>query len=302
MSTNSTENSNFPWRNATLLAGPTASGKSSLALDIARKNDGIIINTDSMQVYDVLRVLTARPSIEDEKSLPHHLYGHVHPASPYSTGNWLRDVEALLSTLSPEQHVIFVGGTGLYFRALLGGLSPMPMVNDEVRLHWRERLIHEGAAVLHRELEKQDADVAKTLNPSDGQRIARALEVIDATGKSILWWQNQKGQSLVAAESVDRIVIEPDREILKTRIAKRFDQMVDEGALGEVEAINALEISSAMPAMKAIGVKQLSDYLAGTQTLDTAIELSKIATRQYAKRQMTWFRNQLGDNWRRVQL
>jgi tRNA dimethylallyltransferase len=290
-----------PWRNATLLAGPTASGKSSLALDIAQKKNGVIINTDSMQVYALLRVLTARPDVEDEKVVPHHLYGHIHPSEPYSTGNWLRDVEALLASLSPDQHVIFVGGTGLYFRALLGGLSPMPEVSDDIRQYWRERLNNEGAARLHQVLTDKDAAVAETLNPSDGQRIARALEVVDATGKSIGWWQNQKGFPLVDPGQAERLVIAPDRKILKQRIATRFDQMMDEGALAEVEALNELGLSDSMPAMKAIGVQQLSDYIEGEKTLDEAIELSKIATRQYAKRQMTWFRNQLDDSWQRLE-
>lgn len=301
MNADSNNKTTMPWRNATLLAGPTASGKSSLALDIAQKKNGVIINTDSMQVYALLRVLTARPDAEDEKVVRHYLYGHIHPSEPYSTGNWLRDVEDLLATLSPDRHVIFVGGTGLYFRALLGGLSPMPEVSDDVRQYWRSRLNNEGAASLHQVLTDKDAAVAETLNPSDGQRIARALEVVDATGKSIGWWQIQKGVPLVDPDQAERLVIEPDRNILKQRIATRFDQMIDDGALAEVEALNSLGLSDSMPAMKAIGVQQLSDYIKGEKTLDEAIELSKIATRQYAKRQMTWFRNQLDDTWQRLE-
>lgn len=302
MTADSTANKVAPWRNATLLAGPTASGKSSMALDIAQKKDGIIVNADSMQVYDVLRVLTARPSLKDEAVVPHHLYGHINPAELYSTGNWLRDVEAFLATLSPERHVVFVGGTGLYFRALLGGLSPMPEVVEEVRQYWRGRLSAEGADAMHKELASRDLEAAEALNPSDGQRIARALEVFENSGKSILWWQNQKGIPLVDPDFVERIVMQPDRAVLKQRIEMRFDQMIDEGALAEVEAINAMNLPDSMPAMKAIGVKQLGDYLMGVQTLDTAIELSKIATRQYAKRQMTWFRNQLGKDWHRLSI
>lgn len=288
------------WTNATLIAGPTASGKSALAIEIARKKKGVVINTDSMQVYDVLRLLTARPDDDELDQAPHFLYGHKAPSAPYSTGHWLNDVARLLPELDKDQHAVFVGGTGLYFRALLGGLSPIPEIDEAIRLRLRTQLEEQGAQELHKALQSKDPEAAQSLNVSDGQRIVRALEVLEASGKSILYWQNQKGRQLVDPEKIDRIVLETDRAMLRQRIDNRFDQMVELGAIDEVNAIKSLALPASMPAMKAIGVQQLSAYLDEKQSLDEAIELSKIATRQYAKRQMTWFRNQLDENWRRM--
>lgn len=287
------------WTNATLIAGPTASGKSALAIDIARQKQGVIINTDSMQVYDVLCLLTARPDDDELNQAPHFLYGHRAPSDPYSTGHWLKDVTKTLAKLEKEQHVVFVGGTGLYFRALMGGLSPMPEIEDVIRDNWRMRFEEQSAPELHNILLSRDPAAAQTLNPSDGQRILRALEVLEATGKSILYWQNQEGHELVNPKTIERIVLEPDRAALRQRIDDRFDQMVELGAIDEVKAIKSLNLPTSMPAMKAIGVQQLSSFLDGELALKEAIELSKIATRQYAKRQMTWFRNQLDENWLR---
>ncbi|MDZ7823190.1 MAG: tRNA (adenosine(37)-N6)-dimethylallyltransferase MiaA [Ahrensia sp.] len=287
------------WENATLIAGPTASGKSALALQIAQQKDAVIFNADSMQIYDVLSVITARPSTQDTLLVPHLLYGHVDPASEYSTGHWIADVESALTKIETGRHVVFVGGTGLYFRALLGGLSPMPQIDEAVRQRWRYRLGEEGAPNLHRILRRMDPEAAMEFNPSDGQRIARALEVLETSGKSILWWQQQAGQPMVNPDTVERFVIEPDRTVLRQRIHDRFDRMVELGALDEVQLLMARNIPDTMPAMKAIGVQHLASSIAGQCSLEEAIELSKTATRQYAKRQMTWFRNQLTNNWKR---
>lgn len=286
--------------NATLIAGPTASGKSALALEIAQKNDGVIVNTDSMQVYDTLQLLTARPDRSELDQAPHYLYGHRPPSDQYSTGHWLNDVSQILSILKNDQHAVFVGGTGLYFRALLGGLSPIPEIDDSIRKRWRAQLNEEGSVALHHILQSRDPEAAASLKPSDGQRIARALEVLDASGKSILFWQTQRGRQLVDPDRAQKIVLDPERTDLRQRIDRRFDQMVELGAIEEVRALRALELPQSMPAMKAIGVQQLSAYLDGTLPLDEAMERSKIATKQYAKRQMTWFRNQLDENWRRM--
>lgn len=280
-----------------LIAGPTASGKSALALEIAARDNAVIINTDSMQVYDVLRVITARPSDEDLASAPHHLYGHMAPSAPYSTGIWLRQCAALLERLPDDQPIVFVGGTGLYFKALLGGLSPIPAIDDEIRTHWRERLTNEGAASLHVVLHERDPNMAQTLKPNDGQRIARALEVVDATGKSLLWWQTQPGEALIGPKGIEKLMIMPERALLHDRINTRFVKMANEGALDEVRALNTLEIDPALPAKKAIGVPEFSAYLAGEISLESAIERAQAATRQYAKRQMTWLRNQFGAAW-----
>ncbi|WP_374829220.1 tRNA (adenosine(37)-N6)-dimethylallyltransferase MiaA [Daeguia caeni] len=285
-------------KNAILIAGPTASGKSALAIHAARSTGGFIVNTDSMQVYDVLNLLTARPGKADLASAEHHLYGHVPPSASYSTGKWFADVAALLTRFDLQGRVpIFVGGTGLYFRALLGGLSHMPEVPEEVRDCWRKRGQEEGTEALYAELVRRDAHMAATLRPTDTQRITRALEVIEGTGRSLLEWQQARGQALVDDISARKIVLMPDRAWLRERIACRFAQMWEQGALDEVRALLALELDRSLPAMKAIGVREIEAFLKGGMTREEAIERSVIATGQYAKRQSTWFRNQLDASW-----
>ena len=287
--------------NAILIAGPTASGKSALALDLAERSGGVIVNTDSMQGYSVLDVLTARPSAAEMARVPHFLYGHVHPSTAYSTGTWLRDVARLMGdgALSGRP-VIFVGGTGLYFRALSEGISDMPDIPPAVRERWRYELKERGAERLHRLLMREDSTMAMQLRPTDGQRIVRALEVLDASGRSILEWQAAQGRPLIDRDSARFLVIEPDREQLVRRIEARFDQMLDKGALDEVRQLTALGLDPDLPAMKAIGVRELQAAMAGQSGFPEAIERAKIATRQYAKRQSTWFRHQLGAEWRRL--
>jgi len=286
-------------KGAILIAGPTASGKSALALHMAKKTGGFIVNTDSMQVYDVLDLLSARPQSDELREAEHFLYGHVAPSVSYSTGKWFADVEALLSRADLRTRTaIFVGGTGLYFRALLGGLSQMPEVPADVREHWRNRMSEEGAEALHTALTELDPEIAATLRPTDSQRIVRALEVFEGTGKSLLHWQKNTGTALVDDASATKIVLLPDRKWLGERIAQRFNLMWDHGALDEVRALNALHLDPALPAMKAIGVREISAFFAGEMTREDAIERSIIATRQYAKRQSTWFRNQLDESWK----
>ncbi|MEZ5812131.1 MAG: tRNA (adenosine(37)-N6)-dimethylallyltransferase MiaA [Rhizobiaceae bacterium] len=286
---------------AVLIAGPTASGKSALALRTAEARGGVVVNADSMQVYSVLDVLTARPSADEMRRVPHRLYGHVDPAEPYSTGAWLADVGRLLSDPGiAGKPLVFVGGTGLYFRALLGGLSAMPDIPDTVRQRWRYRLTEEGASGLHRMLRRQDPDAAMAIKPADGQRIVRALEVLEVSGRSILDWQAERGAPLVDPATAKRIIIEPDRAWLARRIEARFDAMLANGAVGEVRALLARGLAPAMPAMKAIGVGQLRRAIAGEISLDEAATLAKTASRQYAKRQMTWFRTQCGNEWTRM--
>ncbi len=290
-----------PAERAVLIAGPTASGKSALAMRIAEERDGVIINTDSMQVYSVLNIFTARPGPEDMKRIPHYLYGHVDPRDLYSTGSWLSDVSDLLKRPELEGRIpVFAGGTGLYFRALLGGLSAMPEIPDRVRQRWRYRLAEEGAAKLHRVLRSADPEAALVLKPGDGQRIVRALEVMDASGQSILHWQKQRGEPLIDPKTCERLVIDPDRDKLGQTIEIRFVDMVQRGALAEVQKLLALEIDPDMPSMKAIGVRELTRVIEGEITIEVAIERAVIATRQYAKRQATWFRNQCDQDWRRL--
>ncbi|MET3855193.1 tRNA (adenosine(37)-N6)-dimethylallyltransferase MiaA [Rhizobium sp. OAE497] len=287
---------------AILITGPTASGKSALAVKLAKQHGGAVINADSMQVYDTLRVLTARPSEEDMEGVAHHLYGHVPAGSAYSTGAWLRDVTALLPELARKgQLPVFIGGTGLYFKALTGGLSDMPEIPEPIRTRLRQQLIDEGPAPLHAALQEKDPAVAGSLNPVDGQRIVRALEVIEATGRSIAAFQGQAGPVIVDPDQARKIVVLPDRAVLHQRINGRFEKMLEQGAEDEVKALLKLDLPAEMPVMKAIGVSQIAAMLRGEMSRGEVIEKGSAATRQYAKRQMTWFRNQMDESWERLE-
>ncbi len=288
-------------RDAILITGPTASGKSALAVRLAAEHDGVVINADSMQVYDTLNVLTARPQPEDMGGIEHRLYGHVPAGAAYSTGDWLREATALVKELRERgKRPVFVGGTGLYFRALTGGLSDMPVIPDDVRERVRARLAVEGAEALHRELATRDTETAGRLMVGDGQRIVRALEVVEATGKSISTFQSASGPAVIDPERAEKIVVLPDRAVLAARIDRRFGLMLKAGAVDEVKALLAQNLSQAMPVMKAIGVPQITAMLAGEMREADVIERGAAATRQYAKRQMTWFRNQLDESWFRI--
>ena len=287
--------------NAILITGPTASGKSALAVEFAKQHNGVVVNADSMQVYDTLCVLTARPSDEDMQGVPHYLYGHVPAKLAYSTGAWLRDVTELLPRLHADgRKPIFVGGTGLYFKALTGGLSDMPAIPEEVRNRLRSRLQEEGRDELYRQLRERDPLVAESLRPQDGQRIVRALEVLEATGRSIADFQAQTGPVIVDPSTSRKIVVVPDRAILHQRINGRFEKMLEQGAEDEVKTLLSLSLPPDMPVMKAIGVSQIAAMLRGELSRDEVLERGAAATRQYAKRQMTWFRNQMDESWERL--
>lgn len=286
---------------AILITGPTASGKSALAVELARTHGGEIINADSMQVYDTLRVLTARPDTSDMGGIAHHLYGTVPAGQVYSTGEWLRSVAPVLDDLRARGRIpVFVGGTGLYFRALTGGLSEMPDVPSEIRAKWRRRLAEDGPWALHAELGSRDPEMADQLGTSDGQRIVRALEMIDATGRSLASFQTGSGRGLVDPKRAKKLIVEPDRAVLHDRINRRFAAMFDAGAIAEVEALLKLDLVKELPVMKAIGVPQIAALLRGELTREQVISQASAATRQYAKRQMTWCRNQLDESWERV--
>ena len=282
---------------AVLIAGPTASGKSALALALARRFGGVVVNADSMQVYDGLRILTARPSEREEGQAPHRLYGHVDPAKGYSVAEWLADVHVVIQELEVQNRIpVLVGGAGLYFESLLNGLSPVPEIPEEIRIRWRGFAAEQGAAALHAELGVRDPVMAARLRPSDTQRMTRALEVIEATGRSLADWQaapNSPG--LMAAEDCVRIVLEPERAVLHERIARRFRAMVEEGAVAEAAAFVSRGLSSDLPAMRAIGVGAMAAVASGDISLEEGIERGIVETRQYAKRQSTWFRGRMGD-------
>jgi tRNA dimethylallyltransferase len=277
-----------------LIAGPTASGKSALALEIAASLGGVIINADSMQVYRDLRVITARPSLAEEARLPHRLYGHVDAAENYSTGRWCVDVVAALSAARQEGRVaILVGGTGLYFKALTQGLAAVPPVPADIRDSVRARLESEGAAALHAELGQRDPAAAARLMPNDRARVTRALEVVLATGRSLLAWHEEGLPACLDPQDAAKVFLDVGREELGERISRRFDAMMAGGALDEVRALAARNLTPSLPAMKAHGVPWLIRHLKGEVSLAEAVEHAKLETRQYTKRQATWFRNQL---------
>ena len=279
-----------------LIAGPTASGKSALALALAEKLDGTIVNADSMQVYRDLRVITARPTPEEEARVPHRLYGHVDAAENYSVGRWCRDVGAALDEIATEGRVpILVGGTGLYFKVLTSGLAAVPPIPAEIRSQVRGRLASEGAAALHGELASLDPATAQRLMVNDRSRIARALEVVLATGRSLNDWHREGMPALVDPARAAKIFLTCERKQLVARIETRFAAMLAAGALDEVRALDRRQIDPLLPAMKAHGVPWLIRHLQGEISLDEAAAGAVMDTRRYAKRQLTWFRNQMKD-------
>ncbi len=277
-----------------LIAGPTASGKSAYAMARAAERPSLIVNADSMQVYRELRVVTARPTAEDEAAVPHALYGSVSACEAYSVGRYVADVAEVLARAKRDGlRPIIVGGTGLYFMALLEGLSPVPPIPDTVRAHWRAEAERLGPAELHAVLVARDRVMGEKLRPSDPQRVTRALEVLEATGTSLAVWQQTAGTPVIGAEACERIVILPQREAVFARADQRFDAMMASGALEEVAALGALGLDSALPAMRALGVPQLLRYQRGEMGREAAVGEAKAETRRYIKRQMTWLKRNM---------
>jgi tRNA dimethylallyltransferase len=279
---------------AVLIAGPTASGKSAIALGFAQKTGGVVINTDSMQVYRDLRVLTARPTSQEETLAPHRLYGHVDASVNFSAGQWVADAAKVLAEVRAQSRLpIFVGGSGLYFKALTRGLSAVPPIAPEIRDNVRARLERDGVETLHAELGRHDPASAERLKPRDRSRIARALEVVEATGRSLTSWHRDGLPPLLPQGEFSAVFLSPDRDQLYARIDARFVGMLKQGALGEVAALAARQLDPLLPAMKAHGVPALIRHLAGEISLEEAAMIGRADTRHYAKRQFTWFRHQL---------
>ncbi|VXB57987.1 tRNA dimethylallyltransferase [Brevundimonas sp. G8] len=283
----------------TLIAGPTASGKSALALKMARETGAVIINTDSQQLYADLRILTARPSAEDEALADHRLYGVADAEEAWSVGRWSRAVLALLDDLRAGGRLaILVGGTGLYFMSLTRGLADIPAVPNAVRDTVETDYATQGEAAFRARLGQIDPDAAKAIEQGDRQRLVRAMSVFIASGRPLSAWKADT-LPLLPPGSWTGLVIEPDRQRLYENCDLRVGWMMDQGALDEVQALLARGLSPALPAMKAVGVRELAAHLSGELTRDDAVAALKQATRNYAKRQLTWFRNQTAD-WTRV--
>jgi tRNA dimethylallyltransferase len=283
-------------KRAVLIAGPTASGKSALALELAQRLGGTVINADSMQVYRDLRVITARPSPAEEARVPHLLYGHVDAAENYSVGRWCVDAGAALAEVERAGRLpIMVGGTGLYFKTLTRGLAAVPPIPAAIRATVRERLAAEGLAPLYTELGERDPATASRLMPGDRSRVTRALEVVLATGRSLTDWHGEGMRPALDPDAAVKIFLDVERAELYRRIDARFDAMLAAGALDEVRALGARGLDATLPAMKAHGVPWLLRHLGGEIELAAAAEEGKRDTRRYTKRQATWFRHQLPD-------
>lgn len=277
-----------------VIAGPTAAGKSHIALAIAQKYNAVIINADSMQVYAAIPVLSAQPSATDKATISHLLYGMMPSNETCSAGMWVSQAKEAIDTAHGEGKLpIIVGGTGLYLKALIEGLSPVPAISDSVRDYSRALLAELGNEAFHAMLKERDPLMAAKLNPGDSQRMARSLEVIEQTGISLLKWQQISPTSFYDRAQFVECSIIPPREVLYANCNNRFLTMLEQGALQEVEQLMKENLLPSLPVMKALGVHELSEYLAGRLTKEEAITQAQTATRHYAKRQLTWCRNQM---------
>ena len=278
---------------ALLIAGPTASGKTALAISLAKAHGGMVINADSMQVYQDLFILSARPSPEEQSGVPHLLFGHVDGAVNYSVGKWLEDAQASLESVRMAGKLpIFVGGTGMYFKALTQGLSDIPDVPDEIRQRIRMEAEGQPPAALHHKLAVLDPVMAARLRPSDPQRILRALEVFAASGRSLAYWHGQRRAPLLP-DGYRAWFIAPEQPALMRRIDSRFEGMMEASAVQEAEMLAARGLDPALPVMRAHGVPGLIDHLHGKITRAAAVMRGQMDTRHYAKRQFTFARHQL---------
>ena len=278
-----------------LISGPTAGGKSLMARRLAGELGGEVINADALQVYRELRLLSARPSVEEMGDVRHHLFGHISAARSFSAGSWLKEaLEAIAEVEGRGRLPIVVGGTGLYFHCLTRGLAEIPEVSDDIRKSLRARLEREGSAALHRVLVEVDPDLALRLPRSDTQRILRGLEVYEATGAPLSSWQRQPPVRRLEADFI-KVALLRERGFLVEAAERRLDAMVSAGVLEEVRALMALGLPPELPAMKALGLRSFAGHLEGEVSLDEALDQAKVATRRYIGRQLTWIRTQMSD-------
>ena len=289
-------------RKPILIAGPTASGKSGLALTLAERFGGAIVNADALQVYASWQVLTARPDAAEEARAPHYLYGHIQLNQPYSVGHWLREVEACLALLQNRGlRPIIVGGTGLYFQALTRGLADIPTIPAEIRQEADQIVKTSGENTLAEELREEDPATYSKIDINNPARTQRAWEVLRATGRGLADWHDETPPPLLPLEETHALHLQSDTDWLNQRIEARFDLMIEQGALEECRIVLESGWDPSHPSCQAIGAKELIAFLQDKMTLQEAIELAKIQTRQYAKRQRTWFRSKMRD-WYQIEM
>ncbi|WP_411290852.1 tRNA (adenosine(37)-N6)-dimethylallyltransferase MiaA [Sphingorhabdus sp.] len=287
-----------PQKMVALIAGPTASGKTALALHLAKSGNFVIVNADSAQVYSDLPILSAQPTVEEQNSVPHHLFGYLDGVTHCSAARWAGDAKlAIAQAHAAGATPILVGGSGLYIRTLLDGIAPIPEVDLALRAQVRAMPVEKAYAALQR----LDTTIAATLSPTDISRITRALEVVQSTGCSIAEWRKTKTGGIGAEIDLRPTLLLPPRDWLYHRCDARFAMMMERGAVNEVEALLARNLPHDAPIMRAIGMPEISAYLTGTMQYDEAVMRGQIATRQYAKRQFTWFRNQAPAGWPRME-
>ena len=278
-----------------LIAGPTASGKSALAIRLAQATDGIVINADASQVYADLQLLSARPSDAEMAQAPHRLFGHIDGAQACTAARWAAEARAEIDAAHRVGRLpILVGGTGLYLRTLLDGIAPVPDIDAQIRAEVRALPV----AAAHAALTREDPQAAARLAPADTTRVARALEVVRSTGRPLAQWQQHKSGGIGQRITLSPLILLPPRDWLIARCDLRFGQMIEQGAVTEVEALLARDLSPDLPVMRAIGVPEIASWLDGAIDCETMLERGRIATRQYAKRQYTWFSRQPPSEWR----
>lgn len=281
-----------------LIAGPTASGKSAVALALAKAADGVVINADASQVYADLAVLSARPGPEEAAQAPHRLFGYIDGAQACSAAAWAADARSEISAAHASGRLpILVGGTGLYLRTLIDGIAPVPDIDPDVRERVRALSVSDAYSALTTE----DPAAAARLNPADTTRVARALEVVRSTGRTLADWQSQRTGGIGDDISLHPLILLPPRDWLVARCDARFCAMLEQGAVEEVERLRSRNIDPRLPVMRAIGVPEICDWLDGQTDRATMIERAQMATRRYAKRQYTWFNNQPPAEWSKWQ-